>query len=105
MRTTNPTQIRPYSPVLALRELATMLRAAERGNLEGMKKLLTQEDSPIGSDYYRQPMEGVLLEALLVMESIHRGTGRSMATYCQKLADNHGRDTILANAGIRIPRV
>lgn len=105
MRTTNPTQIRPYSAVLVLRELAVMLRAAERGDLNGMKRLLTQEDSPIGSDYYRQPMEAVLLEALLVIESIHRGTGRSMAAYCQKLADNHARDTVLAASGIRIPRV
>lgn len=98
-------KVRPYSPPLAYRELAAMLSRGEHGDLDGMRRLLEQPDSPIGPDYYRQPREAVLFEALLVLLSIHKGTGRSMASYCQKLADNYARDTILAANGVRIPRM
>ena len=97
-------RVKPYSQPLALKELAAMLKAAEVGDFDAFQRMLASPDSPLGSDFYRQPNEALLMEALLMLVSIYKGTGRSMAGYAAQLANNFSRDNTLAAAGIYVPK-
>jgi hypothetical protein len=96
-------RIKPYSQPLALKELAAILRAAEKGQYERVQTMIAASESPIGSDYIRQPDAALVLEAVLVLSSIYKGTGRSMAGYCEQLATDFALTHIRA-AGIHIPK-
>lgn len=98
-----PKRVKPYSQPLALKELAIILSYAERGDFNKVQDLIASADSPLGADFIRQPDSALVLEAVLVLSSIYKGTGRSMAGYCQALATDFATSHIRA-AGIHIPK-
>lgn len=92
------------SQKVALQQLIQYLKVAERGDLTGLLKLMEDDDTHGEMDPFVKPHpNAVLLEAILLLESLHRGTGRSMVGYANAaLRDFDQRPA--RPSGIYIPR-